>query len=379
MSLTRPTVSLPTGRHSQDGVALLTILLLVVSITVVAGAMLASQKIAIRQSGLLFEQDQLLQDVQAGGQLATAIISSDSKLNDTDSLEDIWAQPIPPYPLNNHLITVEIYDEAGRFNLNNLYHDGEVDVNALAAFKRLLKQLGLEERLATAILDWQDPDSTVYEDSAQESAIYQSTVASGTGAADLPNQPFFSVEQLASVEGMTAEGLALLRPFVSAVPYYLPINVNTALPQVLAAIIENSTPEQMQALVGARESQSFADIESLWQVAPFSDLPDDARGSVEGLLAVDSQAFTALITAAELPANGGQAPRQRFATVMISKRTADNNSSGNAANTPNAPQGPGTNGVAAKETKTVQAFSQRLWPYRPTVYAPTNQPIKKQS
>ena len=35
--------------HSQRGVALLTILLLVVSITVVAGAMLASQKIAIRQ------------------------------------------------------------------------------------------------------------------------------------------------------------------------------------------------------------------------------------------------------------------------------------------------------------------------------------------
>ena len=39
--------------HSQRGVALLTILLLVVSITVVAGAMLASQKIAIRRSGLL--------------------------------------------------------------------------------------------------------------------------------------------------------------------------------------------------------------------------------------------------------------------------------------------------------------------------------------
>ncbi|KKL12914.1 hypothetical protein LCGC14_2530990, partial [marine sediment metagenome] len=47
-----------------------TILLLVVSITVVAGSMLASQKIAIRRSGLLFDQNQLLQDIDAGHQLA---------------------------------------------------------------------------------------------------------------------------------------------------------------------------------------------------------------------------------------------------------------------------------------------------------------------
>ena len=46
-----PTISMKAD--SQRGVALLTILLLVVSITVVAGAMLASQKIAIRRSGLL--------------------------------------------------------------------------------------------------------------------------------------------------------------------------------------------------------------------------------------------------------------------------------------------------------------------------------------
>lgn len=85
--------------HSQRGVALLTILLLVVSITVVAGSMLASQKIAIRRSGLVFDQNQLLQDINAGQQLAITMIRADNKLNDTDSEQDIWAQPIPPYTL----------------------------------------------------------------------------------------------------------------------------------------------------------------------------------------------------------------------------------------------------------------------------------------
>ena len=83
--------------HSQRGVALLTILLLVGSITVVAGAMLASQKIAIRRSGLLFDQNQLSQDLNAGQQLAITMIRADDKLNDTDSEQDIWAQPLPPY------------------------------------------------------------------------------------------------------------------------------------------------------------------------------------------------------------------------------------------------------------------------------------------
>ena len=76
--------------HSQRGVALLTILLLVVSITVVAGAMLASQKIAIRRSGLLFEQNQLLQDIDAGQQMAVTLIRADDTLNDTDSEQEIF-------------------------------------------------------------------------------------------------------------------------------------------------------------------------------------------------------------------------------------------------------------------------------------------------
>ena len=109
------------NRNDQRGVALLTILLLVVSITVVAGAMLASQKVAIRRSGLLFDQNQLLQDIDAGQQLAVTMIRVDDKLNDTDSEQDIWAQPIPPYPFPNHGVTVELRNASCHFNINNLY------------------------------------------------------------------------------------------------------------------------------------------------------------------------------------------------------------------------------------------------------------------
>ena len=63
------------------------------------GRCLPVKKIAIRRSGLLFDQNQLLQDINAGQQLAVTIIRADNELNDTDSVQDIWAQPIPPYNL----------------------------------------------------------------------------------------------------------------------------------------------------------------------------------------------------------------------------------------------------------------------------------------
>ena len=183
--------------NAQRGVALLTILLLVVSITVVAGAMLASQKVAIRRSGLLFDQNQLLQDIDAGQQLAVTMIRADSQLNDTDSERDIWAQPIPPYTLANHSISVELRDEASRFNINNLYQGGAVNTAALAVFQRLLTELNLETDIAVAVLDWQDADSDVYQDGGDESTVYAQQL-NGTTNGALPNQPFVIIDQTIS-------------------------------------------------------------------------------------------------------------------------------------------------------------------------------------
>lgn len=366
---TRSMTGLSSSASAQRGVALLTILLLVVSITVVAGAMLASQKVAIRQSGLLFEQDQLLQDINAGQQLAVALITADSKLNDTDSSQDIWAQPIPPYPIGTHVLSIKIADEASRFNINNLYHDGQVDTAALAAFKRLLAQLNLPETIATAVLDWQDPDDKVYEDSGSESVVYaQGNVSSrATAKVSLPNQPFVSVEQLSEVSGVTADVLATLRPYLSAVPYYVPINVNTADPQVLAALVEAGSGEQMQALISSRQSQPIASLDELWQLPPFNGLDEKARNAASPLLSVESAAFSALITAAEAASSSNQAPRQRYATVLISKLSDENSSSqqasGSEANKPATDNNAQGN---TSQAKTIKAFSQRLWPYRPS-------------
>lgn len=342
--------------NSQRGVALLTILLLVVSITVVASAMLASQKVAIRRSGLLFDQNQLLQDIDAGQQLAVTMIRADSKLNDTDSEQDIWAQPIPPYTLANHSIGVELRDEAGRFNINNLHQGGTVDTAALEVFQRLLTQLNLEPDIAIAVLDWQDTDSEVYLDGGDESAVYTQQLNRSVDGA-LPNQPFVSVDQLQEVRGVSAEVLATLRPYLTAVPYYLPININTASPALLAALIDGATSQQMQGIVDTRSKQVLTSIDELWQLPILSGLDEKQRAALTPLLAVDSQAFMALITASD-NATVGQA-RQRFATVLIGKNAANDSQATNDTNG-------SSSDVTSEKPKEVKVVTQRLWAFRPS-------------
>lgn len=349
--------------NSQRGVALLTILLLVVSITVVAGSMLASQKIAIRRSGLLFDQNQLLQDIDAGQQLAVTMLRADSNLNDTDSAQDIWAQPIPPYTLANHSVSIELRDESGRFNINNLYQDGTANTTALAVFQRLLTQLNLEPDIAIAVLDWQDADGEVYQDGGDESTVYaqqSNAVATDT----LPNQPFVSIDQLLEVKGVSAETLAVLRPYLTAVPYYVPININTASPVLLAALIDGANSQQMQALVNMRAQQALTSIDAVWQLPIFGSLNDEQRKALTSMLAVDSQAFMALITATD-NATVGQA-RERFATVLISKTVVDNNQAVNSSQTASNNQASNSNEVDSKMPKEVKVVTQRLWAFRPS-------------
>lgn len=365
----RPTMPITSMKaDSQRGVALLTILLLVVSITVVAGAMLASQKIAIRRSGLLFDQNQLLQDINAGQQLAVTLIRADAKLNDTDSAQDIWAQPIPPYTLGGHSIGIELRDEGSRFNINNLYHNGAVDTAALAVFQRLLTQLNLEPDIAVAALDYQDADSEVYQDGGDENVVYAQQSNRGADTA-LPNQALLSIDQLAEVKGVDAQVLATLRPYITAVPYYLPININTASPVLFAALVEGASSQQMQSIIELRAKQAFSSVDDVWQLPVLSSVKEEERKALTPLLAVDSQAFMALITASD-NATVGQA-RQRFATVIFSKTAADGdaaNSSDNNGNE-NSSDANNANGNANnadnKKPKEVRVLTQRLWAFRP--------------
>ena len=241
-------------RHGQQGMALLTILLLVVAITIVAGSMLANQKVMIREFELTKGQGQLREYALAGEAMATNLIAQDSQVNQVDSLADAWAKPLAQQTMNQAKVSIKIDDEASRFNINNLYHDGKVDDTALAFFQALLQANGLSPNIARAVLDWQDPDSDTRADGGAEAAYYQST--GKKMAVGIANQPFISVNELQYVRGMDSEALQKLAPYLTAVPYYLPMNINTVKPELLSILVNSPTEANGNHPQGSNRSDS---------------------------------------------------------------------------------------------------------------------------
>lgn len=158
--------------NAQQGMALLTVLLLVVAIVVVAGSMLASQKLSIRQTSLVLDNNQNRQNLQSGLVIAKSIIEQEQQTNDHDGMEDAWAKPMPSIELGGQRLQIDLNDASGRFNLNNLYQDGQVNDLAYASLKSLLSNLGLETNIAREILDFQDTDASVYGDGGDEQVVY---------------------------------------------------------------------------------------------------------------------------------------------------------------------------------------------------------------
>jgi len=327
------TIANPPYRHGQQGMALLTILLLVVAITIVAGSMLANQKVMIREFELTKGQGQLREYALAGEAMATNLIAQDSQVNQVDSLADAWAKPLAEQTMNQVKVNIKIDDDASRFNINNLYHDGKVDDTALAFFQALLQANGLSPNIAMAVLDWQDPDSDTLADGGAEAAYYQST--GKKMAMGIANQPFISINELQHVRGMDSEGLQKLAPYLTAVPYYLPMNINTVKPELLSILVNLPTeangnhpqgsnrldsddaPQSGQytsvasnvaathqiddtAIINwanARENNlPVQNLSQLWAVPSFAQIDERNKARIAKLLSTQSQSFHVVVS-----------------------------------------------------------------------------------
>jgi general secretion pathway protein K len=148
----------------QRGVALLTVLLVVSIVTVICAGLIARQQLAIRSStnqvltrqawhyalgGEALGQSVLLRDLKAPG--------SDPR-NPVDHPREDWAKPLPAFPIDDGEISVRIEDLAGRFNLNSLVQDGQINKVAVERFNRLLQRLQIETVYAERLVDWLDQD-----------------------------------------------------------------------------------------------------------------------------------------------------------------------------------------------------------------------------
>lgn len=256
------------GKH-QRGVAIITAMLVIALGTITMVAISSTQQLDMQRE----RNEGIIQQARAfgvsGERFAAALLYRDRRdalRENSDSLDDDWAQTIPPVPIDNASIQGCIVDMQGRFNLNNMVNaEGVREEFFFNQFKRLLVELNIDPAKGDAVLDWVDRDvnATIPEGAEDD---YYTGLESGYRTA---NASFISVSELQLVKGFSSAieeetaDYELLLPHISALPTVngpTAVNVNTATPEVLASLSDEIKP-------------LAADL-SRWDTGAYEDYPE---------------------------------------------------------------------------------------------------------
>ncbi|MGC1441853.1 MAG: type II secretion system minor pseudopilin GspK, partial [Burkholderiaceae bacterium] len=152
-----------------------------------------------------------------------------------------------------------ITDAQSRFNLNNLVTAAKsgqppaVFPPAIEKFSKLLDLLGLSPSLADTLAA-----------RLLAAAPAGPDEQSGVGAlGDVPAEvalPLIRVGDLITVRGFDAEAVQALEPFVTFLPEFTKINVNTAPAEVLASVIDDLDLGGARQLVTRRDRTPFKNV-----------------------------------------------------------------------------------------------------------------------
>lgn len=254
-------------RH-QRGVALLTMLLVFAVVAALAGDMVHDQYVATLRTQSLLDDSQLRRYAQGGELLARQLLYRDwladaASGTIADSRREPWALARPPYQPERGEIDVSITDGEAAFNLNSLVGKaGKADPAQRAVLLRLLADLGMDEDKATnlvnAIVDWMDIDQLPRGYDTEDQGYLRDRIPYRTA-----DQAMKHISELRAVLGVDGKLYAALAATVRVLPQPTPVNVNTADPRVLAALMPGL---DLAALAAARaEGRVFAKIEDFYR------------------------------------------------------------------------------------------------------------------
>lgn len=246
----------------QRGIAIVTAIMIVAIAAAIAAQVAFAHQIWLRQ--MENAADRGATDWLRRGALhwvSTALIE-DAAQGSTDHLGERWAQGLPTLPVEGGTIHVSIEDAQGRFNLNNLLRNNMPSAPDIAIFQRLLVLLSLQPGLADTLVDWIDADGEARPGGAEDIDYLNGDPPYRTS-----NQRLASVEELRLVRGFDAKTVAALAPYVTVLPADSAINVNTAPPPVLAAVLGLDVPTA-QRIADARVENPFQNTSALALLLP---------------------------------------------------------------------------------------------------------------
>ncbi|MDD3267611.1 MAG: type II secretion system minor pseudopilin GspK [Burkholderiales bacterium] len=230
----------------------------------------------------------------------------------TDSLKDIWAQPLPKTKLFDEVyMSGYVIDEQSKFNLNDLVNtNGQPNQTVITQFSNLLSYINLPPGLAYNIAYY------------MAAPPYQSEIMNQYTTANPPSRPagrpFIDISELILIKGVNSQIINKLQQYVTIIPVNnynyknesqtesstssggnkqnspgLSVNVNTAMPEVIAAKGGISL-SVAQRIVSARQAKTFGSTGSVIAFLTENGITQnnkDDKSNLSGLV-VSSKYFT---------------------------------------------------------------------------------------
>ncbi|XYJ10814.1 type II secretion system minor pseudopilin GspK [Telluria sp. B2] len=301
----RPRQPRPPRRQRQRGVAVITALLLTTLAISIVASLFWQQQVEVRSMENQRLNLQTRWILRGALDWASLVLRQDAIDNrDYTALNHVWATPLAETRLDQYIerervegevfdatLSGTISDATSRYNLSNLASGGQLDLAQVDIFARLLSNLQLNPALAKTAANMVAAGAPPVATGAVDPVTGQEIDGAGgkqddpgavPGGSSVPIQEgadegggsdaggvrlqavsregigtpikFLEVDDLLAVKGFTPEIVNKLRPFVTVLPDPTPVNVNTAPPEVLAAVVPNFSLSEANALVQRRRN-----------------------------------------------------------------------------------------------------------------------------
>ena len=248
----------------QQGFALIITLVIAALLTALVVEFIRETYVATAYERNLVNAQQASLLAESGVIGATGLLTWTLASQQYSSLQDEWAQE-KKLENSGGTITFRVEEENGKLNLNTLVRpDGTMTPESLEIAQRLLKRLDLPLDLTDSLADWIDTDELPRPGGA-ESSYYKALKPPYMAR----NKQLDTWGELGLVKGYTAAVCGKLRPFAtvygdgSAIPV---INVNTAPPELLAALDDRITKDLAERIVQYRKATPFTTPADLLKV-----------------------------------------------------------------------------------------------------------------
>ena len=296
--------------RSQQGVALITVLLIVALAAILATEMTARLQLQMQRTANITFNQQAYWYAMGAEAFAKRVLATDFKDDpENTNLGQNWAQGETSYPVDFGQITGEISDLQACLNLNGLKAEnkgkkgsGKNKVPAREALEELIVALNIDnigqfeaESMGDALTDWLDENSALSSASGAEDNDYASLAFPYLPA----NNFLASVEELRVVAHFTVPVINAIKPYVCVLPNDArhEININTISPEqpeLLQALLKISVDDASQIL-SAREEDGFKDTNDFFILPEMSKVK--LTDEIKDQFVVDSEYFTLKTTA----------------------------------------------------------------------------------